>query len=122
MTSGSQEGAQNSEELRSLQYVHGGSTRHGRTSPANNLLSRPVGLRKHLPPPQERAQFLHLATSGKGVQIRDASLSHGDKVSARVGVRTRGLAAMSSASAASPSVASSSSSSSWQQLRASSFS
>lgn len=75
MTSGSQEGAQNSEELRSLQYVHDGSTRHGRTSPANNLLSRPVGLRKHLPPPQERAQTLHLATSGKGVQIRGCQLA-----------------------------------------------
>ena len=66
MTSGSQEGAQYSEELRSLQYVHDGSTRHGRTSPANNLLSRPVGLRKHLPPPRRGPKLSILLLLGKG--------------------------------------------------------
>lgn len=56
-------------------YVHGGSASQGRISPPSPLPSRPAGLRKHLFPSQERTQSLHLATTGKGVQIEGCQLA-----------------------------------------------
>lgn len=49
-----------------IQYVRGESTRCGRTSPANKLPSRPIGLGEYCPHPRRGPDLAILLSLGRG--------------------------------------------------------